>query len=304
MGSVILVFEPGGQVENTTSKIEYPSSSVKGNRNYQVGFVLSDRYGRQSSVILSNNETSITVNGREYAGSTLYSPYIDEELNGGVTDWPGNSLKILVNNPINGNRYNGDTSSLEYNPLGWYSYKIVVKQTEQEYYNVYLPGIMASYPIDQTLEVGQTSHAVLINDNINKIPRDLTEVGPDQKQFRSSIQLFGRVQNVIPTNPITSGETNVQYYPGTSTDTVTVISTLNDLFDFDPSNPKQPNLFPQFYSLESNPLVARISTVSQIGQLANTNFSPSSGKIISDPTSQASAAPITSNSFFVSRCSR
>ena len=303
VGSVILVFEPGGQVENTTSKIEYPSSSIKGNRNYQVGFVLSDRYGRQSSVILSNNETSITVNGREYAGSTLYSPYIDEELNGGVTDWPGNSLKILVNNPINGNRYNGDTSSLEYNPLGWYSYKIVVKQTEQEYYNVYLPGIMASYPIDQTLEVGQTSHAVLINDNINKVPRDLTEVGPDQKQFRSSIQLFGRVQNVIPTNPITSGETNVQYYPGTSTDTVTVISTLNDLFDFDPSNPKQPNLFPQFYSLESNPLVARISTVSQIGQLANTNFSPSSGKIISDPTSGADADPITSNSFFVSSVS-
>ena len=301
VGSVILVFEPGGQVENTTSKIEYPSSSVKGNRNYQVGFVLSDRYGRQSSVILSNNETSITVNGREYAGSTLYSPYIDEELNGGVTDWPGNSLKILVNNPINGNRYNGDTSSLEYNPLGWYSYKIVVKQTEQEYYNVYLPGIMASYPIDQTLEVGQTSHAVLINDNINKIPRDLTEVGPDQKQFRSSIQLFGRVQNVIPTNPITSGETNVQYYPGTSTDTVTVISTLNDLFDFDPSNPKQPNLFPQFYSLESNPLVARISTVSQIGQLASTNFSPSSGEIRG--ATPQDTAPITSNAFSVSNVS-
>ena len=301
VGSVILIFEPGGQVENTTSKIEYPSSSVKGNRNYQVGFVLSDRYGRQSSVILSNNETSIIVNGREYAGSTLYSPYINEELNGGVTDWPGNSLKILVNNPINGNRYNGDTSSLEYNPLGWYSYKIVVKQTEQEYYNVYLPGIMASYPIDQTLEVGQTSHAVLINDNINKIPRDLTEVGPDQKQFRSSIQLFGRVQNVIPTNPITSGETNVQYYPGTSTDTVTVISTLNDLFDFDPSNPKQPNLFPQFYSLESNPLVARISTVSQIGQLASTNFSPSSGEIIGPTASDTD--PITSNSFSVSNVS-
>ena len=28
------------------------------------------------------------------------------------------------------------------NDLGWYSYKIVVKQTEQEYYNVYLPGIL------------------------------------------------------------------------------------------------------------------------------------------------------------------
>jgi len=29
------------------------------------------------------------------------------------------------------------------NPLGWYSYKVVVKQTEQEYYNVYVPGAIA-----------------------------------------------------------------------------------------------------------------------------------------------------------------
>jgi hypothetical protein len=26
-----------------------------------------------------------------------------------------------------------------YNPHGWYSYRIVVKQQEQEYYNVYAP---------------------------------------------------------------------------------------------------------------------------------------------------------------------
>jgi hypothetical protein len=32
------------------------------------------------------------------------------------------------------------------NDLGWYSYKIVVKQTEQDYYNVYLPGILNGYP--------------------------------------------------------------------------------------------------------------------------------------------------------------
>ena len=33
------------------------------------------------------------------------------------------------------------------NPLGWYSYKIVVKQQEQEYYNVYLPGFINGLPI-------------------------------------------------------------------------------------------------------------------------------------------------------------
>jgi hypothetical protein len=277
-GTVIVIAEPGADTENSVTKVEYPNSSVKTNRNYQVGFVLSDRYGRQSSVILSNNETSIIVNGVEYAGSTLFSPYIGQTVD--QTSWSGNSLKVLMNAPIpNNNLYNGDVTSDEYNPLGWYSYKIVVKQTEQEYYNVYLPGIMASYPNDTTLEVGQTSHVVLINDNINKVPRDLNEVGPDQKQFRSSVQLIGRVQNTAPPT-IQSGNTNTQYYPQRATDTVSVISTVNDLFDFNPVEPPLFNLFPQFYSLESNPLIARLSTEFQIGQLATANYLPAGGKSV------------------------
>ncbi len=291
-GTVTVIAEPGASTEDSVTKIEYPNSSVKTNRNYQVGFVLSDRYGRQSSVILSNNETSIIVNGVEYAGSTLFSPYIDRNVD--QTSWPGNSLKILMNAPIpNDNLYNGDTTSLDYNPLGWYSYKIVVKQTEQEYYNVYLPGIMASYPNDTTLEVGQTSHAVLINDNINKVPRDLTEVGPDQKQFRSSVQLIGRVQNVSPTSPFFVGQTNSQYYPQRATDTVSVISTVNDLFDFNPIEPPLLNLFPQLYSLESNPLVARLSTEFKIGQLANSNYLPAGGESL-EMTTVSSQIIITS----------
>ena len=138
---------------------------------------------------------------------------------------------------------------------------------------------MASYPNDTTLEVGQTSHAVLINDNINKVPRDLNEVGPDQKQFRSSVQLIGRVQNTAPTT-IQSGNTNIQYYPQRATDTVSVISTVNDLFDFNPVEPPLFNLFPQFYSLESNPLIARLSTEFQIGQLATANYLPAGGKSV------------------------
>ena len=290
-GTFNIITAPGGDTEQNVAKIEYPSSSVKTNRNYQVGFVLSDRYGRQSSVILSNSTTSIiSGNGQEFGGSTLYSPYINQNTN--PISWPGNSLKILMNSPVpNNNLYNGDASSIEYNPLGWYSYKVVVKQTEQEYYNVYLPGIMASYPNDTTLEVGQTSHTVLINDNINKVPRDLTEVGPDQKQFRSSVQLIGRVQNTAP-GTITSGSTNTQYYPQRATDTVSVISTVNDLFDFNPLDPPLLNLFPQFYSLESNPLIARLSTENQIGQLANANYLPVGGESIA--TAASSTITITS----------
>ena len=99
--------------------------------------------------------------------------------------------------------YNSDPTSSEYNPLGWYSYKIVIKQNEQEYYNVYAPGAMKGNPYyiapssDLNPENQNASFITLINDNINKIPRDLTEVGPQDKQFRSSVRLFGRVDVVI-----------------------------------------------------------------------------------------------------------
>ena len=275
-GTVIFSFLPGGNVENTSSKIEYPNSSVKTNRNYQIGFVLSDRFGRQSSVILSEN-------------STLYSPYLDEGDN--INSWPGNSLKVKVNKPILTNLYNGDTTSINYNPGGWYSYKVVVKQTEQEYYNVYLPGIMAAYPQDQILELGSTSHFPLINDNINKIPKDLTEVGPQQRQFRSSVQLYGRVVNTSATITYTSGRasniglSNEQYFPLNTSDTVSTISTLSDLFDYNFTNPSFPNNFPQFYSFESNPFIAKISTTSQIGQISSTNYTVAGATVIQgDPS--------------------
>jgi hypothetical protein len=282
----VLIFEPGGDVQNTTSSIEYPNHTVKTNRNYQVGVVLSDRYGRQSTVILSNNLDTITVGSQSYAGSTLYHPYFSESLE--QEEWRGDSLKMLFNDPISPfNKdvstgwpgvYNGDSTSAYYNPLGWFSYKIVVKQTEQDYYNVYLPGIMNSYPNDTSLEIGKTSHAVLINDNINKIPRDLSEVGPDQKQYRSSVQLFGRVENTTHLVAGTDyGLTNTQYYPGRTSDTASTISTLRELFNYDSTNEPRPNYFPQFYAFDSNPLVARISTTNQIGQIASTNYNTSSG---------------------------
>ena len=285
---VALVFDPGGDVINTTSKIEYPNSSVKQNRNYQVGFVLSDKYGRQSSVILSNNKKAVTLFLETYSGSTLYSPYIDNTVES--IPWPGDSLKVLLNNPITGDLYNGDTSSQNYNPLGWYSWKIVVKQTEQEYYNVYLPGIMSSYPNETTLEVGVTSHVVLINDNINKIPRDLNQVGPEQRQFGSSIQLYGRVENTDIDPDPGGGDLNKQYFSTRSSDTATVISTVNDMFDFNPIKPEAPNNFPQFYSLDSSPLIARITTENPIGQLATTRYFTESGNALKAESLYGSSA--------------
>ena len=304
-----LVFTATGPDTQYVSKIEYPNSSVKQNRNYQVGVVLADRYGRQSTVILSSNESSVTTGGSTFIGDTVYSRYLTSGIE--QDDWPGNSLKVLFNESIGPSGganytsgwpglYNGDSSGSKYNPLGWYSYKIVVKQTQQEYYNVYLPGIMAAYPEDTTLEIGKTSHTVLINDNINKVPRDLNIVGPDQKQFRSSVRLFGRVENITFTQNFASsnppfpdnslllpGTTNDQYYPDIGgSDIVSTISTVRDLFDYDPVNPPRPNYYPQFYLVDSTPLIARISTRKQIGQIATTNFDVASAIVFADTVAE------------------
>ena len=393
-GAVSLIFNAPYFDANTVSKSEYPTSSLKQNRNYQVGVVLSDRYGRQSSVILSK-DANIDSTFIDFKNSTIYNPYNTSNeldttgnfINFNSDSWPGDSLKVLFNSPIGpaepaanaevqttavGSRdwpgiYNGDSTSVDYNPLGWYSYKIVVKQTEQEYYNVYLPGIMAAYPESiATLELGSTSHTVLINDNINKVPRDLTEIGPDQKQFRSSVRLFGRVENTgalpfiqgaanraggsasgtlltlatgasqtgsiiagsvvggngvpagtivtsvnntvpnitqiivsksvtnvsaltfeTPNNIVSTnyGRQSTQYYPGESSDTASIISTVRDMFDYNPISPPNPNNFPQFYDLDSNPLIARLSTNSKIGQISTTNYNSASGFVNANITS-------------------
>lgn len=259
----------GFTADKGISRIEYPNHSIKENRNYQVGVVLADKFGRQSGVILSD-QISTEFPG-QFGASSLYLPYSGI---GDVTPsvWPGNSLKILFNEPISPSApntstgwpglYNGDKTSADYNPLGWYSYKIVVKQTEQDYYNVYLPGVMAAYPNNTTLELGKTSHAVLLNDNINKVPRDLSEVGPGQKQFRSSVILFPRVNN----NNLAYN--NQQYDPGNTYAFVNTIATNNSLFFIDgvvPDPAVIPAGFQNFYQIASDPLIARLSTPAELG---------------------------------------
>ena len=346
---------------------EYPNHTVKQNRTYQVGFVLSDKYGRQSDVILSPVSES-----SDNKGSTIFAPYIPEDpstpgvpdqnyMPYGVKDWFGNSLILTVQSAItgtddtklyaeeigsgfnidttyppiiNGNTYSftlsgtdtagipqegyymrGNTkdyvkittvtplaqsayevitdgqvsnvylknteivSPLEdtkftykINPLGWYSYKIVVKQTEQEYYNVYLPSAINAnnFPTTKTTDTAASvSYIALINDNINKVPRDLAEVGPDQKQYRSSVRLFGRVQpNVTGTSPSFVYGNN-QYFPLRTADTSTAVGNTDDILGDATTAPSAGDAVFQY---DSNPIVARISTNKQFGIKA-TNFS-------------------------------
>ena len=45
---------PSDLLPNKYSNVSYPNHSLKQNRNYQVGLILQDRYGRSSDVILSS----------------------------------------------------------------------------------------------------------------------------------------------------------------------------------------------------------------------------------------------------------
>ena len=117
-----------------------------------------------------------------------------------------------------------------------------------------------------------TSFITLLNDNINKVPRDLSEVGPQDKTFRSSVKLFGRVMNNTNNYSTTGNEQFSQQNFGTPGRTVFTTNNIEDLFDlFDVSqftdvvdqtifvtNSASP--YYSFYKADSNPFIAEFVT--------------------------------------------
>tara|TARA_R100001163_G_scaffold65821_1_gene65262 strand:+ start:2802 stop:7367 length:4566 start_codon:yes stop_codon:yes gene_type:complete len=279
---------PYDEPNSNYSYSAYPNHNVKQNRYYQVGVVLSDRYGRTSTVLLSNNQGFVAAASPnpEFGADTIYVPYQDEydtQNFNNIVDWPGNSLKVYFNTIINSAKddatgtpglYNGDPTDPRYNPLGWYTYKIVVKQKQQEYYNVYLPGILTGQPfsVGATDTEYYTSTITLFNDNINKVPRDLKEVGPDQTNFRSSVELYGKVSPELPIAPLTTAisapQYNTQYLSNIVSDTVTQIAKQTDLypeFYFNISTAWTP--LTDVYDTKNNPYLARVATQKLIGSI-------------------------------------
>ena len=159
------------------NKSVYKNHSVKQKRKYQVGVVLIDKFGRQSPVILSTSDVdtiNIPVEARDLSGlfNNNYSWANNHET-------IGKALSITFNdNTIVDQVYEGDIDNENYNPYGWYSYKIVVKQQEQEYHNIY-----TSHPADNWNNESNSHDELLgftwislYGNNINKVPRDTDEV--------------------------------------------------------------------------------------------------------------------------------
>ena len=328
---------------NYSSAAAYVNHSVKQNRNYQVGLVLQDKYGRSSDVVLSslgiNKQEFPAGSGEFFSGSTIFHNYRLTEEN--IYNWFGDSIKILFNNPIpetvtyaNGypgiyrsgfinatasndstnvftlTEWNDDiivgsivqgnnSNSVSFseaitvidatnkkitlsnnvtisantaitiignaNPLGWYTYKVVVKQEAEDYYNAYLPNALSgntqySIPLSKNL-----SFLTLTGDNINKIPADLTDVAPEQTQFRTSdIILYPRVHaNGWYTR---SSQINVSAGENPTRSSFFTIDSIAKLTDFGiTTNPYRVSLGEApnasgIYDAASNPTLAKLST--------------------------------------------
>ena len=152
-----------------------PYLSVKSRRTYQIGIVLADKFGRQTPVILSNS-----------GGDSIY---VDPKTGDANSTDAFNALRIAFS----------QTQIDALKALGWaYSYRVVIKQREQEYYNWI------------SLVTSQNTVARL-GDSINKIPRDQTAVIPPSTGTSISpcdVSVFPKYLNA--TNQTGSNSTIVQ----------------------------------------------------------------------------------------------
>ena len=166
----------------------YEFSSIKQNRTYQVGVVLMDKFGRESSVILSTNKSQNLVTDNTDT-HTVAPDVVDRSTIGWSADETGvYGLSLQIDLKDSRIVPASETYSID-NPNGWYSWKLVVKQTEQEYYNVYL-----NHALDQGSTSDNSSWLLLKGDNINKVPRSINDEDINRQGVSGSdARLFPKV---------------------------------------------------------------------------------------------------------------
>ena len=184
-------------------------------------------------------------------------------------------------------------ASYDINPLGFYTYRVGIKQQEQDYYNAYLPGFINGYPIftsgvgaggqpiPSEVEINEIYFSTLVADNINKIPRNLQDVGPIQNQFTSDAAVFPRVENQAAFFTTFSGNseyeliTNKQFLPASTADRADLVGGIDDAFPgIEPeiiTNPPTTGQVPPFlnnnsiYNYDQKPQVVKFTSSEPIG---------------------------------------
>jgi hypothetical protein len=305
---------------------EYSFHSIKQKRNYEVGVVLSDKYGRQSPVLTSTTKAgnvfiegkSSTFNASSWDNGTVINdttpgnasfcgdalnitfnePIPDTYAQGTQIDIPEDVLVIISSNQLTAENINtgsgvfltdnfsvGDFIKGRYkdfvkvtgvstvsvvcdgviahdaikggqqkiifkykiSPYGWYSYRIVVKQQEQDYYNVYTPGV---FNFQETSE--EKSYFPILGDSINKVTRDKEFANEQEKGLSTSkTRLFPKVISL-----------------GTSSDQVQSNSGIIDVISVGTAKEqslvnKNEHVYNFIFEPEKNHLLAQIPYVSE-----------------------------------------
>ena len=240
------------RLANATWNVQYPYQSVKSRRTYQVGLVLSDKYGRQSPVILPSDSNKSCVRVPAHTGDS--------------GSWNGYALKIEFN----------DTITPAYsatNQFGWYSWKVVVKQTEQEYYNIYAPSAIDNIP-DSSVQSAHSSlyfsdtdkrtWLVLHGDNINKVPRKPGVGGVvDETTSASESSLFPVIIDGSLTPSGTTSDPFIYNSEEGKVDVISIGSAMDhglELFDSTAAGSAQElgHTYLKFHNYSKNPLLAEL----------------------------------------------
>ena len=155
-------------------------------------------------------------------------------------------------------------------PHGWYSYRVVVKQLEQEYHNVYVPSVIT---IDKDDE-GQKSYIPIVADNINKITRDIEFSNIQETGLSTSkAQIYPKILPLTSATTIAGLTANLSRSIQSDKDLIDVISIgtarEQDLKD------EENNVLAFIYETNKNPLVAQIpygNSSLNIGQDITSDF--------------------------------
>ena len=214
-------------------------------------------------------------------------PEMDVKGGRNLVDWVGDSIKLVFNEtiPATGDvgypgLYDKDT-----NPLGWYSYKIVVKQQEQEYYNIYLAGILNGEPYlppslsgDLNPNYNNLSTFPLIGDNINKVTIDYDnfDIRDNVKFYQSKLKLYpriapgrGSVYDNASGNWVANLVSNVQkqVYNKDNYEKVVFLGGLDDVYPKDGRSGSYTINTKAIYKQDSNPFTCVITNDSNIGNV-------------------------------------
>ena len=277
-----------GYLQHT--KNVYRHHNLKQRRTYKVGIVLSDKYGRKSPVILStntNNDLSDTftlqadIENKQEKFNSAYSWSSNQEAIGkalAITfqdDYIVEAAKAYVKHT---------------NPNGWYSWRIVVKQTEQDYYNIYTNYTGNSWSntgTTNTTDAGPTTNKQLIigqqdtgtggrswltlhGDNINKVPRNVDKEYDFEREglAGSDIQLWPKVIPIDGAGTSTSvhGSAGQEYIDvisiGTAVEQGLYSGSDADLGGSTELKAKR-RIYNFVYNSETNPLVAELPNLKQ-----------------------------------------